>query len=242
MKTKTIFLAILSLGLFFTSCDDDDFNIIPSDKITTEEISVSNFNKLDVSSPFQVQITFSETEESVVVEANENLHQEIDVNVKDDKLYISLHDNTTISGTPVLNVYIKTSTLNKVAAEGASIIEFQNPLNTNIFEIEMEGACTFTGQLHVDEFYSQLIGASKMNISGNTDTFDINAEGASGMKDFDFACDNLNADLYGASNISLTVNQTLDVSASGASNVYYKGSGIIESQNLSDTSKIVKMN
>ncbi|HSH19449.1 MAG TPA: DUF2807 domain-containing protein, partial [Draconibacterium sp.] len=64
---------------------------------------------------------------------------------------------------------------------------------------------------------------------------------ASEMTGFDFACNNLKANLSGGSNISLTINQKLDVTASGASNVYYKGSGVIEKQNLKDASKIVKV-
>ncbi len=61
------------------------------------------------------------------------------------------------------------------------------------------------------------------------------------MRDFNFNTDNLDAYLYGASEVSVTVNQKLDVTASGASNVYYKGSGVVEHQNLSDSSKIEKM-
>jgi hypothetical protein len=241
MKTKAILLAILGFGIIFTSCQDDDLYVVPSNKITTVDVSVSNFNKLNVSDMFKVYVNFSETEESVQVEANDNVHQLININQQGDHLNIALYENTEISGTPVLNVYIKTASLERIQAMGASNIEFQNLLITNVLEIDLEGACVFKGQLEVDELLANLLGASEMDISGNTKLLDIGAEGASILTGFNFVTNNLEANLNGASNISLTVNQKLDVRASGASNVYYKGSGAIENQNLSDTSKIIKV-
>lgn len=241
MKTKVIFLAILSLAFVFTACDDDDVNIVPSGNVTTIEASISDFNKLSVSDMFKVYVTFSETEESVHVESNENMHSVIDIYTTENELNIGLYNNTTISGTPVLNVYIKTVSLDRIRGLGASYIEFENPLVGNTLEVDLEGACMFVGELEVDELVVDILGASEMNLLGNSERFDIRAEGASMMTGFHFATNNLTANLYGASNISLTVNQKLNVTASGASNVYYKGDGLIENQNLSDTSKIMKM-
>lgn len=241
MKTKVILLAILSLAFVFTSCDDDDVNIVPSDNVTTVEVSVSDFDKLSVSDIFKVYVTFSETEESVHVESNDNIHSVIDIYTQGNDLNIGLDENTKISGIPVLNAYIKTASLDRIRAMGASYIEFQNPLLGNTFKVDLEGACMFVGELEVDELVADILGASEMNISGNSEQFDIRAEGASMMTGFNFAANKLTANIYGASNISLTVNQELNVTASGASNVFYIGDGLIEYQKLSDTSKIVKV-
>ena len=241
MKTKVILLAILSLGFIFTSCEKDDFDVVPSTKVTTTSFSASNISQLDVSDVFNVYVNFSATEESVQVEANENLHSLIEMSQSGNKLIIDLQKNTSISGTPVLNVYIKTASMNQVTAEGAAKVEFQNQLTGNYLDMELTGASTFRGSVSVDELVAKLDGAGKMEISGSSNSFDINADGASEMSDFNFATNTLNANLDGGCNISLTVNQKLNVKATGASNVYYKGNGVIESQNLSGASKIMKM-
>jgi len=238
---KTILTTILALALVLTSCDDDDLIIIPSGNITTEEISVTNFNKLDVSNMFEVQVTFSETEESVVVEANENLHEVIEVHEQNGTLYIDLQKNISISGTPVLNVFIKTASLIEVAAEGAAIVTFQNKLVGTRLELELEGASVFNGELELDELYGDLVGASIINISGSSDLFEIDAEGASIMTGFGFETNDFETNLNGASNVTVTVNETLDVTASGASSVVYKGNGEIVHQNISDSSEIIKV-
>jgi len=51
---------------------------------------------------------------------------------------------------------------------------------------------------------------------------------------------NLMAELSGGSSIILSVQDELDVTASGASTVFYKGNGVIVNQELSGGSEIVK--
>ncbi len=240
-KSKSlIFLTIIST-LLFTACQDDDLYIVPSSRITTVAVPVSGFKKLQVSNAFKVHVTFSETEESVLVESNENIHPVIDIRQQGDNLYIGLYKNTKISGNAVLNVYIKTKYLDRIQAMGASIVELQNKLLNDDLEVNLEGACILKGQLEVDEIDANVIGASILDLTGYSNHFNLRAEGASIMTGFGFETQNLNAFVYGASNITLTVSEKLNVTASGASMVIYKGNGTIEYQKLSDTSKIVHL-
>jgi hypothetical protein len=241
MKTKVILLAILSLGFIFTSCQKDEFDVVPSTKVTTTNFSASGVSQLDVSDVFNVYVSFSETEESVQVEASENIQHLIEMSQSGNKLIVGIRKNSRISGAPVLNVYIKTATLSKVIAEGAAFVEFENLLETSQLDLEITGAAEVSGTIEVDDLVAKLLGAAKLDISGNSNSFDIDAEGASEMTGFDFACNTLKTDLTGGSNISLVVNQKLDVKASGASNVRYKGSGVINNQDLKDASQIIKM-
>ncbi|PLW94112.1 MAG: hypothetical protein C0591_13325 [Marinilabiliales bacterium] len=80
-----------------------------------------------------------------------------------------------------------------------------------------------------------------MDIDGVSDSFIIDANGASNMINYGFETYKLEAELGGASNLNLTVHDKMDVKASGASKVFYKGNGVVGSQNLSGDSKIVKV-
>ncbi len=74
MKFRNLFILSLSLLVVLTSCTKDELAIDPSANVTTEERSVSDFNKIDIEGPFAVFITIGTTE-SVEIEANENLQQ-----------------------------------------------------------------------------------------------------------------------------------------------------------------------
>jgi len=242
MKTKVFLAAVLVLGVLFTSCEKEDFHVIPSNRVTSSEVNITGINSIDVSSLFHVYVNFSETEESVVVEANENLHSLIRVRQDGDRLDVSLAKNSQITGDPVLNLYVTTSSLEEIIAEGAVKVEFVDRLVCNQFEIELTGASQLKGSVETGLLLATIEGASKLELDGSSNTLQIDAEGASEMSGFDFTANQLRANLDGGCDLSLTVQQKLDVTARGASNVYYKGNGVIENQNLKDASKIVKVN
>ncbi|MGQ8337079.1 head GIN domain-containing protein [Sunxiuqinia sp. A32] len=242
MKTNVVLIAILVLGSIFTSCEKEDLFVSPSTEVTFEQVPVSSISKLEVEDVFQVYVSFSETEESVVVEASKNLHSVIEVEQRGETLVVGLDENVQISGDPVLNIYVTTSTIDKVVVSGACTVDFENPLVTNTLDIQITGASKLTGVIDVESLHAKLYGASILELSGTSNSFDIDAEGASKMTGFDFETNSLNADLMGGSDISLSVNQKLNIIASGASKVYYKGNSVIESQNLSDASEIIDAN
>lgn len=241
MKTNVFLAAILVLGVLITSCEKDELFVTPSAKVTTSGISATGLTSLDVSSLFSVYVSFSETEETVFVEANENLHHLIRISQIGNKLKVGLENNTRIDGEPVLNLYVKTSSLEKVKAEGAVKVEFENLLVSEQFDIELSGASQFNGNVEAVDLAAQIEGASKLELYGSSNSFIIKAEGASKMSGFDFETNHLEANLEGGCEISLTVHQKMKVDARGSSKVYYRGNGIVESQNLKDASEIIKL-
>ncbi len=79
-----------------------------------------------------------------------------------------------------------------------------------------------------------------MSLEGTTNLFNAEASGASDIKAFGLTSQQLKADISGASSINITVDKTLDVIASGASGVNYKGNGKVISEDVSGASRINK--
>ena len=241
MKTKSILFAFFIMSIAFSSCSKEN-DVKPSGNVTTVNKTFSDYSEVFVSDPFKVFVTFSDTIELVQIEANANLQSYISVVKQGDRLNINLSDNVNITdGNAVLNIFIITKQLNKFYGEGASSIELQNELISENLVIELFGASNFKGQIIADYLSSKLTGASNLEISGSSNSFNIESEGGSNLKDYDFETNHLIADLEGGCNLFLTVKSELDVKAKGASNVYYKGNGMIVDQNLSGGSQIIKM-
>ncbi len=234
---------INALGLFVAicciSCEKDNLDIEPSPQVTERDVSVSSFEELIVSDALQVFVRFSGTS-SLKIEANDNLHSLFEIEENNGKLSVGLRDRTHIKGNPVLNVYINANTLYSLAALGATNILLETSWMSGNAEINLSGACSMAGTIESDKLNIELTGASTLEINGSSKEVDVHATGASHLGSYSFSTDRLEADLGGASDLSLTVNETLDVKASGASTVYYKGDGIVESQDLSGGSAIVK--
>jgi hypothetical protein len=242
MKTRMLLLSLLTVVSIFTSCKKDQIEIIPSSNVSSVEKSVSIDNKLEVSGPFRVHLTFSTTEESVIIEANDNLHRYIDVENKNGWLKVRLRNNLNFNSRHgVLNVYITTSKINEYQIQGAASVFLENELYAANTNIDLDGACFFSGTLYSNNLYADLSGASKLELSGSTMLLDVKGEGACAVKNYGFEVAQLDADLNGASEVYVSVSESLKVRANGGSNVYYKGNGVIRSQDLSGGSSIKKM-
>jgi len=241
MKTQIILTRLVLTSLLLNACDNILF-INPSDDVTTQQHFFSDYDQIETESAFTVYVRFSDTEEQIEIEANDNLHEYIEVRKESGTLKIGLRDNKNIRGPATLNAYITTRNVTGYNASGASRFIVDGDISGENASVFLSGASRFSGEMHVENLFADLSGASLLRMTGNADAADLRASGASGIEDYEFSTDYLNIDLSGASHASLTVTETMDIKASGASIVRYKGQGHINSQNISGGSQIINMN
>jgi len=114
-----------------------------------------------------------------------------------------------------------------VEASGACNIKSTEAIKVPELKIQLSGASDYTGELQTGLLKIEASGASNLKISGKTEKLDIDASGACSVKAFDLKADYGKLDASGASNIRVTIQKELNADASGGSNIYYKGEGMI---------------
>lgn len=243
MKNILSYLILPTAIVLLSSCEKIGNSVVPSGNVTEKSHSTADFYGLDISDAFNAYITFSEGDNSITIEANENLHEYIEVKNEGDRLIVGLRNNINIRrGNATLKVYITCEQLSSFEASGASNIYLSDLLRVPKAYIELSGASKLKGTVNVSELKADISGASEIELNGTLAEFEFDASGASNLKNYHLSTDYFAASLSGASNAQITVNYELDVEASGASNVYYKGNGIIKAQELSGASAIKKVN
>ena len=241
-KMKTISI-IFSLALLFSTLSSCDYDRIrASGDITSQEVHYSDFSGLKLSNAFSAYVSFSDTEEKIEIEANENLHDNIIVRKDGNNLIVKLKSHTAIRGKATLNVYITTKSITDFDISGASELILETPLIAEDASIELSGASEFYGELNLGRLELDSSGASNSNLFGNVGELDASLAGSSELKDYDLLLDKLDIRLSGASDAYVTVNKVIEIRGSGASTLNYKGNAEIGSKNLSGASKIKKRN
>ncbi len=235
-----LFAGLALFSLVFTSCVKD--RISPEGDPTIKIIETTSFTGLDVSDAFSVIVRFSDTEESVEIEANPNIHPFIDADVSGDRLRIGINKNVSIQGRAVLNAVITTKNLDYFRGSGATAFRLDDKLVAQDLDIVMSGASEFMGEVEAENIDMNITGASEVDIIGFSDNFKARLTGASEIKDYGFETNSLTIDLSGASEAKLTVENEISITASGASLLRYKGSAAIIESNLSGASDVEKVN
>lgn len=237
MKATYLLAAVVSFAFVLSSCRKA---VKPSDEITIETRQFSGYDKIDVSDDMEVEVTIG-TQEQVIVEANENLHQYILIDVVNGTLKIRIKNNIRVRNGAQIKIYVTALSMESVIIDGSSRVEFLSPVTSGDFNLNVSGASTFQGGITTGDLDLELKGASRAEIWGTATNAKMKASGASNIGDFALTItDYLNIDLSGASKAELTAEGTMDIEVSGASRFNYMGDGVINELDISGGSSVNK--
>jgi hypothetical protein len=187
---------------------------------------VTAFSGIRVSGGIDVYLSQGDAYSLAVSASEEKYRDDIITEVKNGILIISYnndHFRLKSSGDRKLRAYISFKTLESLEASGACDVIITGTLNANSMLLKLSGACDIKGVVKIDDLTLNLSGASTVKVSGTAQNLNLTASGASDVKNYDFVIQNCVAKLSGASDVSITINNSISGSASGASTLHYEG-------------------
>ena len=203
-----------------------------------EKRNVSGFHAIEVSGG--IDLYLSQGEEAVAVSASKDEYRaKIVTEVKDGvlKIWFDWKSNIKIDwGNHKLKAYVSVKNIDRLEGSGGSDIEIDGLIKTTKLDLEISGGSDFDGKIESDELKIQASGGSDVSISGKAARLTIGASGGSDFKGYDLVSDICNVEASGGSDVHVTVNKELSANASGGSDVFYKGSGLIRDIKTSGSS------
>ena len=204
-----------------TFCNTD--RIKGSGHQTTKDVAVENFNAVEISGYFDVELTQS-NKEALRIEADDNLMKYIDVKVNQDKkLQIEIKDHIEFTHSKKLKLYLTYSNLHSIEVNGAAHLHSKTPARSQNMDIEISGAASvdmdfFTESLKINES-----GAGSFKLAGKTTKLEVNISGAGSIDAYALEAKNAKIEISGAGSANVLATNTLDVQISGVGSVKYKG-------------------
>lgn len=236
---KKYFFSIC-FALFFTGVHAQK-TIVNDANAEVRKLSGS-FNSIVISGGIDLYLSQYD-QESVAVSASsnqyiENIKTVVENNIL--KIYYDGGGKRWNSSNKNMKAYVSFKTLEKIQASGACDVQSEGFIQSPRLMLDMSGASSFKGAVKVNSLKMELSGASDVNISGTSSVLAIQSSGASDVKGYELVSEFCTAKASGASDINITVTKELNVEASGASDIYYKGDAIIKGMHSSGASSIAK--
>ena len=227
---------------------------------------VPSFTAISVSSAIDLYLTQSNKNEVAVSATNDEIRDHIITEVVGGTLIIRLGDKGTWFswrkwGNYKTKAYVSIKDIDALTASGACNVHLVNTIESPKIRIKLSGASDFKGNIKAGVLMYQLTGASdykgevtansididgsgasSIELTGNIDDLAIEVSGASSAKLFNLTAKGAILRASGASNISVTVTEILKASASGASDINYKGNPTVKESNTSGASSIRRRN
>jgi len=254
---KRVFFSIVALvvliGLSASGCYGIGY-VHGSGPIIDKEYVFQNFNEIEVSSCFNVEINQSNSY-SVVVSTHENIIEHLDVVLTGETLKLRLRPGTYTHTD--LKATVNIPELNRFALSGASKGNIQGFKSTGDFDldvsgasqlkidmeagktnVEVTGASRVSGQLKAQDTQFQISGASRCELNGSAGDTGIKVSGASQTLLANFPIQNADLNVSGASKATVSTNSVLNVNVSGASRVEYTGTPTLNKVSVTGASRL----
>jgi hypothetical protein len=232
MKKRILFPLMLMVVLL-SACA-----VIPgAGNVVTREETFTDFDKVDVSDAFTVNVSQGDTF-SVLIRIDENVVQYLEVVKEGSTLKIGVKPAAIGIGPRTLEAEVTMPELTRLDLGGASDGTITGFKSTKALDVELSGASSLQGDIEAGDARFDVSGASDVSLSGSGQDATIRAEGASDVDLADFPIADATVEATGASTVTVNPSGRLDAEASGASDVYYLGSPTLGTINADDSSSV----
>lgn len=227
------------------------FEVDDFDKIVIETAGVLNYTQSD--------------EREVKVITNDRIIEILEVEVKENTLFISFTKNKTILNEENLIFTVSDDDVFSIATSGSANVFADFDEGYNFYDLEMISSgsgninldaanCTnanFTtsgsGNIDVTTVNTAgtdavLSGSGNVTIHGSASTLDLTISGSGNYADHDFIAEKVDAVLSGSGNAKVSVSYQLNANLSGSGNLTYKGSPSIMATSSSGSGQVIDGN
>lgn len=213
-------------------------SITGSGRVVTLEEDIAEFDEVDVSHAFEVDITQAEGF-SVVVRVDDNLREYLRVVKQGSTLVIGLQPGRPLNvRRATLEAEVTMPELTGIGLSGASHMTISGFESARSLDVDASGASELRGDIEAGQARFQVSGASRVTLRGSGEDLTIDGSGASRIDLSDFAVADAEIELSGASRATVRASGRLDVRASGASHVTYSGSPTLGEIDTSGASSV----
>ncbi len=241
MKTKTKYIFGILLSFILMSCQfNGNFgvgvkgngNVIKEDRVVTE-----NFNSIEVSRGMDVYLT-QNNNASLMVEADENLHDIIITEVENNTLKIYADEN--ISSSKSKKVFVNFKDVNRIVSTSGSDIYSTNIIKAENLKLKTTSGSDMELEIEADVVECESTSGSDLRLAGTANKLYAKATSGSDIKAGNLKAEYCKASATSGADIILNTTDELYAKASSGGDIKYYGNPDKISKNDSASGNISK--
>jgi len=235
MKVVVLVALIGILAVTAASCKWTIGVVRGSGDIESEEREVSGFNEIEFTGIGNLIIEQGD-EESLVVEADDNIIGLIETEVRGDKLHIGFKRGVNVVPTSRIKFYLTVVDLDRIDLLGLGDIDCDR-FETDDLEFNISGSGDIEFKITAESIETNVSGLGNINLLGKVDSHKIRISGSGKYDAEELESKDCEVEISGLGSATVNASDNLDIEINGAGNVYYKGDPHV-SQHISGLGRI----
>lgn len=241
-KTYSPLAAMLIIAFMFVQHIQVDAQrkIRGNGNVTMEEHKVGSFTELYLDGVCNIYIDQG-SEEKVVVEADDNLHEYIYVDYSNNRLEIDMKSRINIRNRKKLNIYVTVKNINKLRIMGVGNVETKGTLKLDDLKVKVTGVGNVELDVEANSLDAELNSVGNITLAGIIDEAEINNRGVGKLDAYDLKLNKLDLNVSGVGKTEVYVEKEVAVRSTGVGNVHLRGDAVITELHSSGVGKVKKM-
>lgn len=230
--------SILFLVFSMTSCMIDGVN--GDGNVISKKRKISNdFVRISASRGLDVYITKSKNI-SLEVEADENLHELIETEVKNGTLYITASKNIYMASAK--KIHVSADNINEIKVNSGAEVYSENTFSSDKLVLSVSSGAHAKMDLKVNELTCESSSGAGMVLRGEANHFKASSSSGSDIKAYELIAKECTAKASSGSDIKLNVSDRFDGRASSGADIKFKGNPDEVYQNDNSGGSVRKVN
>jgi len=230
-------IALLTAIFVLTSFTACSATRLANESIVSQEITVSSFERINISGSANVRFHHSSTHR-VVVSINESAVNQINIRTRGNTLNISASGRNSRISRFVVDVY--SPRISNVTISGSGNFTAVDAIVTPRFDVNISGSGRMNGRVDCTNFNGRVSGSGSINISGSARNANIRVSGSGSFNGFNFQSQSVSAEVSGSGSANVHALGSLNARISGSGSIVYAGEPNNIDRRISGSGRIVR--
>ncbi len=222
-----VFIVSLAASLFILG--------VHGSGVVTRKFDKTGFSGLDIGYGMNLTVTQG-AQYLVQIKAKDNIIDLIEMEQQGERLKFTLPLFTSIHSR--IDVLITMPMLTTLYLRGGSTAAIMMDSSNQVFSADLSGGSGLSGSLQAQKLLIKSAGGGRAGLTGQADSLEIRASGGSRIQLEHFPVKNATIDLTGGSTAKVIVSESINVSAAGGSQLFYRGNPRLGNTSFSGGSSI----
>ncbi len=224
MNTKITSIALISLGLLYSSCTRNALCVKGKGDRITEIRTTDTFSEITLEGSADILLIQDPdiNEAQIEIKGQENIIEELRTDVQGDELIIDFKH--CVNYQRALDITIRTNDLSRIDIKGSgdirTLVEFQG---TNL-SANIDGSGDMDMQIKYQNIEVGIDGSGDIDLDGSSDRLEAHIKGSGDLKAYSLETKDADIRINGSGNAQVNVSKSLKVRINGSGNLRYMGS------------------
>jgi len=238
MATIAKYLVVLLISMLCLSCNFNFSGVKGNGNVVTQSrLSDVNFTKIKASEGLDVYLTKS-TSTAVKVQADENLQELIETEVKGDVLHI--YTKESVGKASAKKVLVNFTSLNEISSSSGAEIHTTNFILSDNIIVNASSGSHQKLAIKASTIDCKTSSGANIELDGRAKSISANASSGSVINAHGLIAENCTTKSSSGANIDVNCKSTINAKASSGSNTSYAGNPISVSKSKSSAASISK--